>query len=229
MHPLRASTPLPLGSGVPMHALLHRVPGASFIVVPAGEILIREGESSEAVFAIERGAVALSSTVSGGRSATLAILGPGASFGLEALTPPSGVSPGSLPEARALAASRVLAISLPNLRAAVALSPQIGEWLLVAMALRLNDLGRRLVRSLTMPVVEHVQLVLRDLAGVHGRPTGDGLRIELPLSQEGIAALVGSTRESVNRALRSLAVQGLVRRAGRRYVVVATPGPEAYR
>jgi CRP/FNR family cyclic AMP-dependent transcriptional regulator len=219
MHPL--PIPLPLGSNVPRHAFLRRVPGASSLVVPAGEILVREGEPSKSVFAIDRGAVALSSTSSVGRSATLAILGPGDAFGFEALLLAEEAGPGLWPEARALVASRTVAISMANLRAARAFGPTVDEWVLQVMALRLDELGTRLLRSLTLPVVHHVQLVLRDLAMVHGRQVADGLRIELPLSQEAIAALVGSTRESVNRAMHSLSERGLVRRLGRRYVLPA--------
>jgi CRP/FNR family cyclic AMP-dependent transcriptional regulator len=224
MHPL--PIPLPLGSNnVPRHALLRRVPGASSMVVPAGEILVREGEPSESVFAIDRGAVALSSTCSGGRTAMLEILGPGDSFGFEALIP-GDAGPGLWPEARSLVASRTVAVSIANLRAARAQTPLLDEWVMGAMALRLQRLGTSLLRSLTLPVVEHVQLVLADLAMVHGSHVAEGLRIELPLSQEAVASLVGSTRESVNRAMHSLVQQGLVCKSGRRYVL--TPGWDAH-
>ncbi len=43
--------------------------------------------------------------------------------------------------------------------------------------------------------------------------------IDVPVSQESLANMVGATRESVNKALATLTRRGLVTRHGRRYVV----------
>jgi CRP/FNR family cyclic AMP-dependent transcriptional regulator len=52
--------------------------------------------------------------------------------------------------------------------------------------------------------------VLRRLALRFGRATALGHVLDLPLDQTELAALVGSTRESVNRALRKLSAHGVV-------------------
>jgi hypothetical protein len=59
----------------------------------------------------------------------------------------------------------------------------------------------------------------------HGHPVEGGLVIDLPLSQDLIASMVGATRESVNRGLRDLAAADRVRREGGAYVwrTVAVP------
>lgn len=44
-------------------------------------------------------------------------------------------------------------------------------------------------------------VLLLDLAGRHGQRTDDGLRTALPLSQEELASLIGSSRSTVTRAL----------------------------
>jgi len=48
---------------------------------------------------------------------------------------------------------------------------------------------------------------------------GGGISIEVPLTQEQLAAMVGATRETVNRALVGMVADGLVRLEHRRYVV----------
>jgi CRP-like cAMP-binding protein len=61
---------------------------------------------------------------------------------------------------------------------------------------------------------------LIDLAGRYGRAVPGGVRIEAPITQEQLGALVGATRESVNRALVRLAAAHLVRLEHRRFVVL---------
>lgn len=101
-------------------------------------------------------------------------------------------------------------------------------------AVPLRDAGRVLAtrgRSLTTmaamlataTVAERVRWVLADVAARFGRPGRDGRIVGLRMSQELIAALAGTTRESANRALRVMEREGEVRRTGRgRYEL---PGP----
>jgi CRP/FNR family cyclic AMP-dependent transcriptional regulator len=71
-----------------------------------------------------------------------------------------------------------------------------------------------------LDVTDRVQARLIDLAARFGREVAGGTLIDLFLTQEDLGALVGATRESANRALRSLAARGQLRTAGRgRYVV----------
>ena len=61
---------------------------------------------------------------------------------------------------------------------------------------------------------------LDDLAERFGRAVEGGRLILLPLTQDEVAALAGTTRESANRALRSMVADGEIRMAARgRYVV----------
>ena len=61
---------------------------------------------------------------------------------------------------------------------------------------------------------------LDDLAERFGRSVDGGRLILLPLTQDEVASLAGTTRESANRALRSMVSDGEIRMAARgRYVV----------
>jgi CRP/FNR family transcriptional regulator, cyclic AMP receptor protein len=53
------------------------------------------------------------------------------------------------------------------------------------------------------------KLLLR-LADSYGEETGDGVRINLRISQQDLGNLIASTRESVNRQLNAWAEQGVV-------------------
>jgi CRP-like cAMP-binding protein len=60
---------------------------------------------------------------------------------------------------------------------------------------------------------------LGELASEHGRSVPDGVRIEVPITQEDLAAMVGAARETVNRALVDLISAGMLRFDRRRYIL----------
>jgi len=67
----------------------------------------------------------------------------------------------------------------------------------------------------------HVKLV--QLARSYGRVGTDGLLLDLPLTHELLAELIGSTRETVTRALARLAHEGIVRQERGRYRFAVRP------
>ena len=58
----------------------------------------------------------------------------------------------------------------------------------------------------------------------HGVPVDDGIRLDLKLSQESLAQMLGATRESVNKGLRSLQDRGIVRYYYGEVVILDVPG-----
>ena len=71
--------------------------------------------------------------------------------------------------------------------------------------------------------VERVREKLLQLARVHGRVGPGGVRLDLPLTHELLAEMVGSRRETVTFALADLQKEGFVAREGRTYVVRISP------
>ena len=61
--------------------------------------------------------------------------------------------------------------------------------------------------------------LLVELADEHGRPTLDGVDIDIPLTQQELASLIASSRESIVRSLRSLRARRLVT-TGRRRITI---------
>jgi CRP/FNR family transcriptional regulator, nitrogen oxide reductase regulator len=75
---------------------------------------------------------------------------------------------------------------------------------------------------------DRVYVKLVQLARSYGKVGTDGLVLDLPLTHEMLADMVGSTRETVTRALTQLANEGSVRHEGGRYRLAASPGaPES--
>jgi CRP-like cAMP-binding protein len=60
----------------------------------------------------------------------------------------------------------------------------------------------------------------RDFGRVDAKP---GVRIDLPITHDLLADMVGSARETVSRAVEELGRRGFVAREGREYRVLAAP------
>jgi CRP/FNR family transcriptional regulator, cyclic AMP receptor protein len=60
------------------------------------------------------------------------------------------------------------------------------------------------------PIRDRLVLKLLELAQTHGRPSPHGTVIQLQLTQSDLAALIGASRENVNRALAGLTRAGLI-------------------
>jgi CRP/FNR family transcriptional regulator, cyclic AMP receptor protein len=182
-----------------------------------GEVLLPEGHRPGSLMVVRAGAVQLALTAPGGRRVVVALLGPGDVLGEESL---GGLAdsaewlrgPWLRPEARAVAASTISVYDPRQLRAAIHREPAVVAWLADRLGHRIHELETRMTWSLSLCVRDHLQAVLRDLARRWGSPAAEGTVIGLPLSQGALAAMVGASRESVNRALRQLLASGAIRR-----------------
>jgi hypothetical protein len=71
--------------------------------------------------------------------------------------------------------------------------------------------------------VDRVRTQLLELASEHGRVGRSGVRIDLPLTHDLLADMVGCARETVTRALEELHREGFVVRRGRFYELLVPP------
>jgi CRP/FNR family cyclic AMP-dependent transcriptional regulator len=168
-----------------------------FDVHPGREI-VHQGEAFPDAWVVRSGALLAEIVDEDGHRLVLDVLGPGDLVG----GPPTATAEDSV---RALVTSGLIAAGPIAVRDGLLRRARRATWL--ACAIAWDRIGDRVLAR------------LEDLAARFGRPVPGGRRIDLPLTQEHLAALTGSTRESVNRALAELAAAGRVERSGGRYVV----------
>lgn len=174
------------------------------VVLRQHAALVRQGAPGEGLWLVISGALRVAQVSDDGRELVLDVLGPGQGVG----EPPGSISPVTV---RALRPCRLAPVS-----------PRAAADLLIARAHRAAALAADLA---WLGVRARVERRLDDLADRFGRPVEGGRLILLPLTQDEVAALAGTTRESANRALRALAADGTIRMAARgRYVVMPQPG-----
>jgi CRP-like cAMP-binding protein len=71
--------------------------------------------------------------------------------------------------------------------------------------------------------VDRVRLKLLQLAREFGRVSSEGIRLEVPLTHDLLAEMIGSARETVTRCLDELQRSGFVVRDGYSYRLLISP------
>lgn len=181
---------------------------------PAGAVLFREGDRPDRVLILESGTVKCVTTSAGGVERILALRTAGDVLG------ELGVADRGPRSATAIAATPVEALAVPAERFRTFLTehPRATLELLTIAIGRLRASDRQRAEFGSTETTTRLARVLAELARTHGQPGEDGVRLEL-LSQEDLAALCGSSREAVSRALGALRAAGLVT-TGRREVTI---------
>ncbi len=179
-----------------------------------GQALFTEGDIAERIFIVERGWVMISSIAAGGREIVLGLRGPGDVIGdLSALD-------GAPRSATALAVGDVEATVSPGSALARALADaEIASDFLRILAARLRDADRKRLEFAALDTLGRVASRLLELGERFGEETGNGIEVELPLSQEQLASWCGASREATVKALGALRALGCVA-TGRRSVVI---------
>jgi CRP-like cAMP-binding protein len=183
--------------------------------VPAGTLLITAEQRGEALYFIARGSMRIFLDEANGAQVTVALLGPGDSVGEMSLLD-EGVRSA---HAMTIEDSELLWMDRKAFLDAVRQVPLLAHNLLreLSQRLRLANLQIRSLVTLTVPQRLARQILL--FADRYGRVENGGIRILLPLHQNDLAELIGTSRESVNRALAQLRREGVLREGGPGIVV----------
>lgn len=189
-----------------------------------GAVLFQEGDQADRVLVIEHGRVKIVSVTLDGREVVLAIRGPGDLLGELAAVD------GQPRSAAAVAMEDMEALVVPAARFAAFLEehPAVTYRLLKTVVERLRDADRKRVEFGAHDAIGRVAQRLVELAERYGESAGNGIRIDLPLTQEELAGFTGSSREAVSRALRMLRTAGLVETHRMRITVTDLDGLRDY-
>ena len=175
-----------------------------------GEVIFHEGDPADSVHLLASGTVAVRITTPLGDVVTLDVLAPGEAFGEQAL-----LAEGSIRSATTTAIETAETMSLfrSSFERLLADHPSALRLLIAALDARLRATSRNLVDMRYMPVESRVFRNLGRLTAIYGPHRA------IPLTQEDLASLAGTTRQSLNKVLRQAQADGLVTLARGRIVV----------
>jgi len=173
---------------------------------PKNNALYCPRDAADGVFLVASGRVRLCSTTSDGKQAILAFVEPGEIFGELAL-----LDSGEREErAETVVDSIIVLLSAERLRLLMSTSIDLTLGVTKLIGLRRLRVERRLRSLLFRSNRERLTHLLVDLAGQYGKSTKDGLLIDIKLSHQELASIIGSTRETVTATLGEMQASGLL-------------------
>ena len=168
-----------------------------------GEVVFHRHDPADAMHLITKGRFDVRIATALGDEVALAIWGPGDIFGeLAVLTDRDRTA-----TVTALEPGETLVVRGSEVRRLAHRHPSLDEVLVRVLAERVAFLSERLVEAYTVDAETRVARRVLELARVYG---GGAAPVVIPLIQDELAALAGTSRATVNRVLRDAERRGLV-------------------
>jgi CRP/FNR family transcriptional regulator, cyclic AMP receptor protein len=190
----------------------------------AGQVVFREGDSSDTCYVVRSGRARAVREHPSGRTIALATFGPGDIFGELAMFEKERRSA----TVEAIAATSAVAILGPDMRRLMAEHPQISTRLVIALGRRLREMNERLLRQSFQTVQSRVAAVLTELVAQERSDGADGRDVLLTATQAELAQMAGSSRESASRFLAVLERAGVISQGRGRLTVHDVGALERY-
>jgi CRP-like cAMP-binding protein len=185
-----------------------------------GDAVFHEGDPGDTLHLLMKGFVAIRVTTPMGETATLTVLGPSDFFGEQALLSSTAVRTAS---AVALDAVETLTLGSRHFEELRVTDPRVDRLLVAVLGAQVRRLSTQLLEALYQSAEIRVVRRLHELTEVFGGQTPEG-PVSIPVTQEDLSTMAGTTRPTANRVLHDLASLGVVELARGRIVVLDAAG-----
>ncbi|TMC14992.1 MAG: Crp/Fnr family transcriptional regulator [Chloroflexi bacterium] len=163
----------------------------------SGEVIFHRDDPGQVLYVIKEGKVKICLVSPDGQEIALTVFGKGDYFGELSLLDGLGRS------ADAITLEKVECYTLQrsDFHKAIMNNPKIAIQVLEVLSKRLRNTDQQVEDLIFLDVYGRVAKKLLELAETHGVQVGDGIRIDIRLTQNDLASMVGASRESVNKVL----------------------------
>ncbi|HET7726015.1 MAG TPA: Crp/Fnr family transcriptional regulator [Candidatus Limnocylindrales bacterium] len=173
-----------------------------------GEVVFHQGDPGDALYVVAEGRVKITLPSDTGDEAILATLRPGDFFGELSLLDGAPRSATAV----ALDPTETLVLGRDRVRDLIDRVPSFRDALLTAITHELRRITYHVEELHFLDIAGRLAARLARLARESGTPLEDGsIRLDGPLTQGNLAAMIGATRQSVNKLLGLFVGDGLVR------------------
>jgi len=194
-----------------LHALLTIARRRTFA---RGEVVFHRGDPADSLNLIRKGRFSIRIVTPLGDSAMLSVRGPGDAFGELALLGREAVRSATV---SALEPAETYSVQRGDFERLRHEHPTVNDVLIGILTDRLRRLSDQVVEAYYVPADRRVLRRVCELAQLYGAGEGEAV---VPLTQEEIAELAGTSRATVNRVLREAEQRGSVElRRGRTAVL----------
>ena len=161
---------------------------------------------------METGMVGVRKTDADGNSVLLYLVTPGDTLGYRALLAGEDYQA----SAEALEPTRICVIDSPTVRSLLEHNPALGLRYLKRVSRSLGSAEEKILHNATLSVRARFAHLLMVLLDKYGHKNSEGpTEFELPLSRHDLAAMIGTTPESMSRTIKKMESDGVAKFAGR--------------
>lgn len=195
--------------------LLHRK------VFRAGTLLMTAEQPGEAIYVILAGSLKVYLVREDGNEVILAILGPGQTVGEMSLLDSAGRSANAM----TMESTTLLWMARAAFRRCLQTAPALSYNLLRLLCQRLRTVNEQILALTSLDVAGRVARQILALADQYGQADGaGGVYIPLRLTQGDLAAIVGTSREGVNRVMVRLKERAILSVSAKHHITIHQRG-----
>ncbi len=172
----------------------------------AGEVIFHRDDPGQVLYIIKEGKVKICLISTDGQEFSFIVFGKGEYFGEFALLD-------GLPRsADAVALENVVCYTVQrsDFHNVIMKNPKIAIQVLEVLVKRLRTTDQQVEDLIFLDVYGRVAKKLLELAEMHGTKVEDGTRIDVRLTQQELASMVGASRESVNKVMGYFMDRGVI-------------------
>lgn len=180
--------------------------------IKRGDFLFRAGGNDNSIYILHRGRVKIFQLSAKGKETLLWFCAAGEIFGISELC--RGGS--RKVYAQACEDSEIVVIPRDAFKAFVAQRPDTALHVIEVLSYRLRNLSKIVEGLATTDVPQRVKMLLATLSERYGQRVGDSICIDIGITHQEMADMIGTTRQSVTSTLGELKRAGLVQQRRRR-------------
>lgn len=183
-----------------------------------GEVLFRKGDVGRQLYGVVEGRLKIYASGQDGKEVVFGLSDAGEVIGEIALLDSNVRSANVV----ALSASELLVLDRRDFLPFLERHPRVAIDLAELLAERLRRLSELTEDSVLLAMRSRLAKKLTSLANQYGEKVADGIKIDMKISQQALGDMVGTSRESINKQLRTWKRLGVVSSAGG-YIIVRDP------
>ena len=177
----------------------------------AGEAIYHEGDEATGIYCVSSGLVGIRKVDADGESVLLRLVRPGQTFGYRSLLTgtPHGVG------AEALKEGRICHVPAATVHRMAAESPALVMAFFRHLARDMAEAENKVMETVTASCRVRFLRLLMAFGGEADAGAGMPVHLELPVSRQDIASLIGVRSETMSRVIRAIENEGLAHFKGR--------------
>ena len=182
-----------------------------------GELIFKVGDPATHVYVLESGRAKVYHPSPGGKEVLLWFCFPWELFGL------AEIGHGGHRQATAQLCERSTVVSIPseNFQAFVRTHPAAALLVIDLLSLRVRSLGNTLQELVASDVTARVVMLLTRLSACYGKSADGEICLDLNVTQQELADMVGATRQTVSSTLSMLKRSGVIYFKNRRICITS--------